>query len=506
MTDDPAKSNAQLAEIFARINMSELPAMSVHVQKLLSLSSGDRKSNYNLLSEIILRDFSLTNKVLQFANSAYYSPGNKVKTISSAVAILGFETIRELAVGIALFDDFVQAGVEKDEIGQLLTRSFLSALLARDIAASRSLLVEAEEAFICALFHRLGAIIACIYLPAQYKEIGREIERGIEEETAAAAVLNGVNFQELGQEVAKFWNMTENVVASMVLTPEKIKKLIGSQKNLMMIVDFSNRFVDSICYVQEIESLMEEYGYHLAVDEEEAVELLEKGMDTSSAIFSSIRSGLATLDLRNKLEQVLNLPTDKDKKPQQEETPRERAGDFPAVSKEVDSANAAPRHLNDYIQELTTMLLEEFYLETFFSTLLDALYDGIGFDRVVLAMPVNVDGRKKVVGRLARGDIDKADSFSFLLEGHKDVPGRCYHDCKIIAVPGNTPNAFPGNLLELVRGRIVYFFPICMHKNAIAVIYMDRLNDKEKLNKSQVNSIKLLCNLMVEAIKRSYKK
>ena len=504
MTDAPPKTNDKLAEIFARINMSELPAMSRHVQELLTLSSGDRRSNYNLLSEIILRDFSLTNKVLQFANSAYYSLSNSVNTVSAAVAVLGFETIRELAVGIALFDDFVQAGVEKDEIGQLLTRSFLSALLARDIADSRSLQVEAEEAFICAMLHSLGRIIACIYLPAQYKEITRRIEQGMDKDEAAAEVLEGVSFPELGQEVARFWNMTENVIDSMVITQEKINRASEPRKNLLMIVDFSNRFVDSICDVQEIETLMEEYGYSLAVDEEEAVEMLEKGMETSESIFSSIRTGLAALDLRNKLEKVLDLPPQGAEEPEQDKKVEAASQAEPAIE-ELAAEKSGPRELNDYIRELTAMLLGKFSLDAFFAVFLDALYEGIGFSRVVIAMPVNVNGKKKVVGRLARGDVEPGD-FSFMLDGHKDIPSRCYYDCKIMAVSGNKPGAFPGALGRLVRDRIVYLFPVAMQKTAIAVIYMDRRLDEEKLNKSQVKSIKLLCSFMVEAIKKSCRK
>ncbi len=502
MTDTPAPKTDRLAKIFARINMSELPAMSAHVQELLSLSSGDRRSNYQLLSEIILRDFSLTNKVLQFANSAYYSHGNSVNTVSSAVAVLGFETIRELAVGIALFDDFVQAGVEKDEIAQLLTRSFLSALLARDIAGSRDLLVNEEEAFICALLHRLGKIIACIYLPAQYKEIIRKKERGITEDAAAAAVLDGITFPDLGQEVAKFWNMTTNVIESMVISPDIFKEGAEYQKNLLMIVDFANRFVDAICNTIEIETLMEDYGYSLAVDEEEAVEMLERGINVSEEIFSSIRSGLATLDLRNKLEKVLALPTDDSPIPQPEQ---QHSPSPSSARKALNSDKSSPRNLNEYIKELTSMLLEKFSLENFFSLMLDALYDGIGFARVVLAMPIDINGRKKVVGRLARGDIEKPDKFSFILDG-KDITARCYLECRIIALSGNTPKAFPVNLNKLVRDRIVYLFPVAVHKKTIAVIYLDRLQDEKKLTKSEANSIKLLTNFMVQAIKKSYRK
>ncbi len=495
MTDFPSRQGDKLAEIFARINMSELPAMSVHVQKLLSLSSADPQTNYNKLSEIILRDFSLTNKVLQVANSAYFSIRNRVNTVSSAVAVLGFGTVRELALGIALFDDFIQAGVEKEEIGQLLARSFLSALLSRNIAESRDLQVEPEEAFICALLHNLGRIIACIYLPGEYKEIARLIEQGKDKDTAAAEVLSGVNFSDLGQEVARFWSMTETVIDAMSIKPEKIKEFPDPRKNLLMLVDFSNRFVDALCDLNEIETLMEQYGYHLAVDEEEAVEVLEKSIDASGVIFSAISSGLATLDLRNKLEKILKLPAGEKEARTEEKAPGNMAG-----------SPATPWELKDYIQELSAMLLGEFALDVFFATMLDALYKGIGFSRVVIAMPVNRNGGKKVVGRLARGDIASPECFSFVIQNLKDIPSRCYSECKMMAVSGNEANAFPGNLRSLVGDRMIYLFPVCLRGKTIAIIYMDRSLEEEKLIKKQVNSIKLLCNLVIEAVKKSQKK
>ena len=108
MSESKRKPSGKLAEIFAKINMSDLPAMSAHVQEILDLTSNKKYLKHEHLTKIVLQDYSLTNKVLQFANSAYYSPGQKVSTVSMAVAILGFDTVRDLCLAIALFDDFIQ--------------------------------------------------------------------------------------------------------------------------------------------------------------------------------------------------------------------------------------------------------------------------------------------------------------------------------------------------------------------------------------------------------------
>ena len=83
MTESKGKPSGKLAEIFAKMNMSELPAMSNHVQELISLAHSSR-SAANDLSRVILKDYSLTNKVLQVVNSAYYSLGQSVSSISRA--------------------------------------------------------------------------------------------------------------------------------------------------------------------------------------------------------------------------------------------------------------------------------------------------------------------------------------------------------------------------------------------------------------------------------------
>ena len=155
MTETKGKPSGKLAEIFAKINMSELPAMSNHVQELISLVHSSR-SAANDLSRVILKDYSLTNKVLQVVNSAYYSLGQSVSSISKAVTILGFDAVRDLATAIAIFEDFIKSGVEKEGVTKLMTRSFLSALHCRDLAGEKKLKVLPEEAFICGLLNKVN--------------------------------------------------------------------------------------------------------------------------------------------------------------------------------------------------------------------------------------------------------------------------------------------------------------------------------------------------------------
>ncbi|PKN21198.1 MAG: signal transduction protein, partial [Deltaproteobacteria bacterium HGW-Deltaproteobacteria-3] len=221
MTETSPPSSGKLAEIFAKMNMGELPelpAMSHNVQELIALTHSSQSAGYEL-SKVILKDYSLTNKVLQVVNSAFYSLGRPVNSISRAVTIIGFDAVRDLATGIALFEDFVKNGVEKEGISKLLTRSFLSALQARDLAVEKNLNIVPEEAFICALLHNLGKIIVCIYMPEISREIEEKVAGGMSEDAATRQILEGLTFDQIGVEVATFWNLSDKVCAAMNPNP-----------------------------------------------------------------------------------------------------------------------------------------------------------------------------------------------------------------------------------------------------------------------------------------------
>jgi HD-like signal output (HDOD) protein len=52
-----------------------------------------------------MRDTGLTTNVLTTINSALYGLKFPVKTVTSAVSLLGFEKVRALALGLTLFQE-----------------------------------------------------------------------------------------------------------------------------------------------------------------------------------------------------------------------------------------------------------------------------------------------------------------------------------------------------------------------------------------------------------------
>jgi HD-like signal output (HDOD) protein len=514
--DQQNKPSEKLAEIFSKMSMSELPAMSCNVQELISLTCSSRSAGTEL-TKVILKDYSLTNKILQVVNSAYYSMGKTVNSISRAVSVLGFDAVRDMATAIALFEEFVKSGLDKGSISQLLTRSFLSAIQARDMVTEKKLNVAPEEAFICTLLHNLGKIIVCIYLPDKFREIEEKILNGMSEKGAASAILSDLTYLEIGEEVAKFWNLSENVIMSMDSTPPKPINSQDKDAYLHNVACFSNTLIDNICNGSDFGPLLDKYGEMFSVDAEELVEKVESCVEESSDVSDSVRYGLTKLKIRSRLKTttknvklgLLSSATPREQKVKmvvdKEDAAKANSVNDDKGSEELeDLPSSADMSVSDFIREITEMMMGSFNISEFYAKLLKGLYLGIGFNRVIMSVVSVQPSKISLVGRFGLGDIDPEEVNKFehvLAAGQYAIPNSL-RLCKDMMVSGDKLSAFPDNLHFLVKGRNVFLFPICIEKKGIGMIYLDRKNGHPSLSKDEIKNVRLFRDFAVMAIKK----
>lgn len=497
-----SEPSAKLATIFAKINLSELPAMSANVQELIALSHSSRSAAYDL-SKVILKDYSLTNKVLQVVNSAYYSIGRTISSISKAVTIIGFDAVRDLAMAIALFEDFLKSGVEKEEISKILTRSFLSGLQAREIVVSGSMNLIPEEAFICSLLHHLGKIITCIYMPDVYKKIEVETEKSGKPDEITRKYLDGLTYSELGIEIAKFWNMSEKIISSMEPAPTRPVNNDDEKGILQNIASFSNIFTDHVCLGGDLDGLFKKFNKILGVELESSLEMLDQSIEASEEISDSIRYGLSKLNVRGNIEKIDKYGSRAiavKKVEGAEETALDGHSDL-----ELDPLPSSKKSVNDFVREMTeTLMAEKIKLDELYVNLLEALYRGIGFDRVIMAILSIQASKISVVGRYGLGDIDPAGvaGFDHPMSNRDMAIPRCLMAGKDMAIPAGREGAFPKDFNYLVKDRTVYLFPVCLNKKPIALIYLDRKKGRLKLSEEEVKNTRLFRDFAVLAIKK----
>lgn len=289
-----------LEELFQQTNMTDLPAMSANVQELIALTNS-HQATAKELTEVILKDFSLTSKILQVANSAYYARGVPVATISRAVTVVGFTVVRELATAIALFENLISNATAKDQLNRLMTKSFLSATQARLIATEKNLNVSGEDAFLCALLYTLGEIVVLAYLPERYQGIIDLVKTGMSLQGAVRKVLNGLTFLEVGREIALYWNFSEQFTETMVAVPPAPQHKFDSDGNLKNLVVFTNLFTGTICRGTNIKKLMEKFGPVLSITKKEAFAFIDRSIEAAEDTSEAIRSGLALLQVQDNI-------------------------------------------------------------------------------------------------------------------------------------------------------------------------------------------------------------
>src|SRR5574340_125409 len=108
------------------------PAFIANVQELLAIDNNPYKT-VNAVSAIILRDLSLTTQILKIVNSIFFQTYQRqVHTVSNAVMILGFDRLRDLAVGLRLFEHFNNSA-PLSQLKQLIVLSFLTAIEAQEL-------------------------------------------------------------------------------------------------------------------------------------------------------------------------------------------------------------------------------------------------------------------------------------------------------------------------------------------------------------------------------------
>lgn len=208
-SDEILSMQAPKANAVLRLDRNfEMPSVPIVLSKILQLVD-DNRASARRLEELILHDPSLSVRILKLANSAFYSFRSEVRTISRAIALLGLNLVRSLAIGVSIFESFTKGlRHETKSIGQLWMHSFAVGLTAQEIWSKRSSRVEGEFALLCGLLHDLGKIA---YFKTDTEGYSRlfAMEKSDEDPDIGALEIKyyGIDHAALGARLAQKWSL-----------------------------------------------------------------------------------------------------------------------------------------------------------------------------------------------------------------------------------------------------------------------------------------------------------
>jgi len=200
-----ATVSSDVVQVVRRIK--NLPTLPQVVTQLMGAVNNPNASASDV-SKIITNDQALVSKVLRIVNSAFYGLPKRVSTVTQATVILGFNTVKNLALSASVFDAFGNNGraVGKWDRSKFWQHSIAcgvaTKLLAREIRYSNP-----EEAFVAGLLHDIGKVVVDQYLPDKFEEIIQIVESdGVSMYQAERTVL-GVTHSDIGRWLADNWNL-----------------------------------------------------------------------------------------------------------------------------------------------------------------------------------------------------------------------------------------------------------------------------------------------------------
>ena len=217
---------------------TDLPSMGSSVARVVQLASSDDDS-VRELANFLLSDVALTQKVLRLSNTVSYrtASGVPVTTISRAIFLLGFETVKTSALAMLLVDGMhgKQAEGVRTELGAALCASVIGREMAR-----RSPFKDAEEAAIVALFKNMGRLLVAAHDHRLYTDISRLCEQQGLSPTQASTQVLGCSFDMLAESVLQEWQIPDTIIHALApLPPGTLKPARQRSEWLQQVAAFS---------------------------------------------------------------------------------------------------------------------------------------------------------------------------------------------------------------------------------------------------------------------------
>ena len=196
------------ADLLAAVD--SMQAFPMCVQSILQLTREASCAPKDLV-EVINKDPVMTVKVLRVVNSVYYSLPRKIASIDQAVVFLGFNPIKNLALGIAAVGMLPGHAVAGFDSHRYLMHSLMTAGIARQLGHWLAD-TDPHDLFIAGLLHDFGKVVVAQVMPGEYR---RAAEFSVWHELSLHQALQqmaGVDQVSLGAALLEHWRFPQALV------------------------------------------------------------------------------------------------------------------------------------------------------------------------------------------------------------------------------------------------------------------------------------------------------
>jgi len=347
---------------------------------------------------------------------------------------------------------------------------------------------DIESAFIASMFHLLGKLLSIYYFPEEYQEINHLINgQGLDEDQAAKTVL-GLPFPEIGKGIAREWKLPGVIVDSMNKMPAGQVKTAKSKDEIIRQL---SSFANELCAIGQMESeaaekakkeLSARYEEALKIDKDQIENLISTSQTEVKEFTKALNidtRGIQLFARENRLDETAgNHNQDPTETPDLlSNTSNSVLEKALATGDEESQSKARQEILVHGIAEITNSMLSDFDLNEMLTMILETIYRGMGFTRVLFCLR---DARNRTINAkfgLGKTIDEVIPRFRFKIEDENDI----IHDAvkngkEFIVLDVNSAeykSRVPDNLRKVTNPRSVVLYPIVVNRRVIGLLYAD---------------------------------
>jgi HD-like signal output (HDOD) protein len=231
---EPARRES-LERLFGR--MEQVAALPSIAQRVMQLTDSENVRADDL-REAIQTDPILVARILRRLNSSYYSLSTKITDLRTAISLLGFREIRNLAMTVCLSRLFETPGHHGTYRREALWEHSVAVGAAARLVARVCGRGVPEEAYIAGLLHDLGIILIDQSLRRHFCQVISAISPTVPTCEVENRILS-FDHALLGGFIASKWNLAEPVIDA-IAYHHTSGEYPGPHKDLVHVVAIAN--------------------------------------------------------------------------------------------------------------------------------------------------------------------------------------------------------------------------------------------------------------------------
>lgn len=362
-----------------RLRQHDMPVLNQVVTELNQLT-GRQDTQIHQLTSVILKDPNLTSQVLRIANTVHYNPtGVAIDTINRAIVLIGFVGVKSICLTLMTVNSLLKEGSQR-HLKEAMARSFHAAVQARNMIKLASDHIQ-EDIFTATLLYNLGEMAFWSTGGETAQAFGEMLEATKAKPQVAIKRYIGTSFDEISGGLAQHWHLGETLQNALDGNRKPDAKTVairlGDELSRVAEHGWDDKGVhETLCKVAKF--TRKPYV--------EVVKMVTEASDQASAIAATYGA-----------EHICHLiPSStlsiNDPRPDTAVAASAAAAPAKPAPKQYD-----PEALLKVLQEMEASISRQTDVNTIFKMVLNGLHNGIGLERVCIAVMLRGKAQAKYV-------------------------------------------------------------------------------------------------------------